>query len=212
MNESSRCADPNAHHDAARARLASGATQSASEPASAGYAPFGPTASGTCLSKEAITCTAIDSGRPDLFEQRVCDAFAFFGFQAEWLGGSGKTDVPLDARLGAADSYRVVVDCKTSASGSVSDQQINWMTLSEHMTKHDAQHAAVVAPNPSGSRLFDRARERHVAVISADQLAGLCRQHAKTQWDSTTIGPYSRPAAASTPRRSMNEPMTWRDW
>jgi hypothetical protein len=93
---------------------------------------------------------------------------------------SGKTDVLLDAMLGKTDSYRVIVDCKTSASGSVSDPQVDWVTLTEHKTKHDAQHILLVAPGPSGTRLFERAKQYKVTVMSADQLGGLCRQHAKT--------------------------------
>lgn len=128
----------------------------------------------------AIKDSADDSSHPDRFEQAVRDAFAFLGFQAEWLGGSGKTDVLLAAVLGATDSYRVVVDCKTSGSGSVSDHQVDWVTLTEHKTKHDADHIALVGPNPSGHRMFARASQHNVTVISADQLSGLCRQHAKT--------------------------------
>jgi hypothetical protein len=120
---------------------------------------------------EAIKSSATDSGHSDRFERAVRDAFAFLGFQAEWLGGSGKTDVLLDARLGATDSYRAVVDCKTSGSGSIVDQQVDWVTLTEHKTKHDANHIVLVAPNPSGSRLLERARQHHVTVISADHLA-----------------------------------------
>ena len=74
----------------------------------------------------------------------------------------------------------MVVDCKTSASGSVNDQQVDWVTLTEHKVKHDANHILLVAPNPSGHRLFDRAVQYHVTVMSADQLRGLCQQHAKT--------------------------------
>jgi len=129
---------------------------------------------------ETLTDSATDSKSPDRFEQAVRAAFEFLGFQAEWLGGSGRTDVLLDAVLGKDDTYRVTVDCKTSASGSVGDQQVDWVTLREHRVKHDAQRTAVVAPNPSGSRLLDRARDQHVTIISVDQLAGLCRQHAKT--------------------------------
>ncbi|MGN9889830.1 EVE domain-containing protein [Micromonospora sp. L31] len=129
---------------------------------------------------DAIKSFSTDSPHPDRFERAVRDAFAFLGFQAEWLGGSGKTDVLLDATLGTAESYRVVVDCKTSGSGAVGDQQVDWVTLTEHKAKHDADHIALVAPNPSGKRLLERARQHKVAIISADQLAGLCRQHAKT--------------------------------
>lgn len=128
------------------------------------------------LDEVASSCT--DSGDPDRFERAVTDAFAFLGFRAEWLGKSGRTDVLLDALLGKAETYRVIIDCKTSGSGSVSDQQVDWVTLGEHRQKHDADHVMVVAPNPSGSRLFDRARQHDVAVMSVDQLVGICRQHA----------------------------------
>ena len=128
----------------------------------------------------AIKNSANDSSHPDRFELAARDAFAFLGFQAERLGGSGQTDVLLDAALGQSDSYRVVVDCKTSASGSVSDHQVDWVTLSEHKIKHDANHILLVAPNPSGNRLVTRASQYGVTVMSADQLAGLCRQHGKT--------------------------------
>ena len=135
----------------------------------------------------AIKNSATDSSHPDRFEKATRDAFAFLGFQAEWLGGSGKTDVLLDAALGADDSYRVVVDCKTSASGSVSDHQVDWVTLAEHKAKHDANHILLVAPNPSGSRMFARAEQYGVTVMSADQLSGLCRQHAKTPLGSRRL-------------------------
>jgi hypothetical protein len=127
-----------------------------------------------------ITDSANDSGHPDRFERAVREAFAFLGYQAEWLGGSGRTDVLLDAAIGATDSYRVVVDCKTSASGTVGDHQIDWITLTEHKAKHDANHILLVAPSPSGRRMFERAIQHNVTIMSADQLNGLCRQHAKT--------------------------------
>lgn len=129
---------------------------------------------------ESLRSTATDSAHPDRFEQAVRDAFEFLGFRAEWLGGPGRTDVLLDALLGRDDSYRVTVDCKTSASGSVGDQQVDWVTLADHKAKHEAQYVALVAPNPSGSRLFERAENQRVTIISAEELAGLCSQHAKS--------------------------------
>lgn len=122
---------------------------------------------------------SIDSGDPDRFERAVRDVFAWLGYRAEWLGGSGKTDVLLDAPLGLGRSYRVIIDCKTSASGTVGDSQVDWITLAEHRKKHDADHVAVVAPAPSGNRLFERAREQGVTIISVDELATLCEQHGK---------------------------------
>ena len=78
---------------------------------------------------ESLQLTAIQSSTPSNFELIVRDAFAFLGFSAEHLGGSGKTDVLIDANLGKHQSFRVTVDCKTSASGSVGDQQVDWTTL-----------------------------------------------------------------------------------
>jgi predicted RNA-binding protein with PUA-like domain len=132
-----------------------------------------------CLLLE-LQQSSTDSSSPDRFERAVRDAFAFLGFRSEWIGGAGKTDVLLDALLGRKDSYRVIVDCKTSGSGSVHDSQVDWVTLSDHRKLHGADHVALVAPNPSGSRLFDRAKQYGVAVISADQLIGICRQHARS--------------------------------
>lgn len=124
-----------------------------------------------------LDASATDSADPDRFEKAVVAAFSFLGFESAWLGGSGKTDVMLDAQLAGDESYRVIVDCKTSARGSVSDQQIDWITLREHREKHNADFVAVVAPDPSGTRLFDRAASNDVTIISTEQLAELCRQH-----------------------------------
>jgi predicted RNA-binding protein with PUA-like domain len=128
---------------------------------------------------DELAASATDSGNPDRFERAVRDAFSFLGFQAEWIGGAGKTDVLVDAPLGAYSSYRSVVDCKTSASGSVNDPQVDWMTLKEHKTKHEANYILLVAPQPSGKRLFERAQETGVAVLSVERLSALCRQHTK---------------------------------
>jgi hypothetical protein len=122
---------------------------------------------------------SVDSANPDQFERLIRDAFEFLGFNAEWLGGSGRTDVLCDASLGP-DSYRVIIDGKTSASGSVAEAQIDWVTLGEHRVKHEANYVGLVAPNPTGTRLFDRARDHNVTVISASQLSGLLKQHSKS--------------------------------
>ena len=127
-----------------------------------------------------IEAAAIDSENPRRFEVAVRDAFAFLGFDAELLGGAGKTDVLLDAPLGKGESYRVAVDAKTSGKGAVTDTQIDWVTLRDHRALHEADHSLVVAPNPTPGRLTDRAAEYRVAIMSARQLAGLCRQHARS--------------------------------
>lgn len=129
---------------------------------------------------DALLGASTDSGNPVRFERLVRDAFKFLGFVSEHLGGSGSTDVLLTASLGRDDSYRVAVDAKTTASGSLKDSQVDWHTLIEHRDQHDAKYSLLVAPNPAGGRLVNRAQQSSVAVLSAEQLADLCRRHART--------------------------------
>ena len=106
------------------------------------------------------------------------DAFRLLGFNAEKLGGSGKTDVLVEAPLGRDSSYRVTVDAKTVGSGSLGDGQVDWVTLDEHRAHHKADYSLLIGPNPRGGRLMNRATDHQVAVLSTDQLAELCLQHA----------------------------------
>lgn len=152
---------------------------------------------------------AVDSSDPDRFERAVRDAFAWLGFQAEWLGGSGKTDVLLDAPLGKSRSYRVIIDCKTSASGAVGDSQVDWITLSEHRKKHDANFVALVAPTPSGQRLFARASEQKVAVISVDELTTLCEQHLSAPLDLEAYRSLFDPGGAASTADIAEQAEEW---
>ncbi len=122
---------------------------------------------------------ATDSANPTRFEKAVAEAFRFLGFIAEHLGGSGNTDVLVTAPLGKGRSYRVAVDAKSASSGSLVEGNVSWPTLKEHRTKHDVDYSTLVAPHPGGKRIQDRAAEYRVAVLSSEQLAHLCRQHAR---------------------------------
>lgn len=124
--------------------------------------------------------SSIDSQDPRRFERAVRDAFAYLGFRAELLGASGKTDVLLMAPLGQSDSYKVTVDAKTTASGHLSDLQVDWATLVEHRTNEAADYSLLVGPDPKGARLFNRAVDHRVTVLPANRLAELCRSHART--------------------------------
>lgn len=129
---------------------------------------------------EELVSASIASSEPVRFERSVRKAFLFLGFVAEHLGGPGGTDVLLTAQLGEVDSYRVAVDAKTTASGSLKDQQVDWHSLEDHRDHHRATYSMLVAPSPSGERLMNRAIKSSVAVLSAEQLADLCRRHART--------------------------------
>ena len=124
-----------------------------------------------------------DSKNPDRLEVAIREAFQFLGFDAERLGGSGKTDVLVTAPLGKDDSYSVTIDAKTVGSGSLGDGQVDWVTLDEHRQQHNADYSMLVGPNPSDGRLMNRAVDQTVAVLSTEQLAELCLQHADAPLD-----------------------------
>lgn len=125
-----------------------------------------------------IRDASTDSQNYDRLEIAVRDAFQLLGFDAEKLGGSGKTDVLVKAPLGRDDSYSVTIDAKTVGSGSLGDHQVDWVTLGEHRKQHNADFSMLVGPNPSSKRLMNRAVDQKVAVLSTEQLADLCIQHA----------------------------------
>ena len=85
--------------------------------------------------------------------------------------------------MGLGRSYRVIIDCKTSASGSVGDSQVDWVTLDEHKALHDADYVAVVAPRPVGRSTLRTRADKSVVVISVDELVALLNQHGQAPLD-----------------------------
>ena len=163
----------------------SGIAQPAASGTEASQQDEAPTAQGQIQSSgpvaefvDRLLSASTDTANPTEVEVMVRDAFGSLGFDAEHLGGSGKTDVLVDARLGSGISYRVAIDAKTTASASLPDHQVDWLTLRDHRRKHDADYSMIVGPNPSARRLLERAQDEGVAVLSVEALAGLCRSHA----------------------------------
>lgn len=138
---------------------------------------------------EEVRAASTDSNHPDRLEMAVRDAFRFLGFVADRLGGSGVTDVLVRAPLGKSDSYVVAIDAKSVGSGSLRDHQVDWVTLKEHRVQHKANYSLLVAPNPKGNRLMERAAEYQVALLAADKLADLCLQHGEAPLDLKAYEP-----------------------
>ena len=135
---------------------------------------------------DELISSATDSTSPDRFEHAIAKAFTFLGFRAVKLGGAGKTDVVADADLGRDDSYRVIIDGKTTARESVGDHQVDWDTIDEHRALHEADYAIVAGPAFGGSRVANRARDHDATLMTANDLAELVRQHAMMPLDLDT--------------------------
>lgn len=122
--------------------------------------------------------TQIKSQSPNEFEEAIKLAFDFLGFEAELIGGSGDTDVILTANIGK-ESYKINVDGKTSASGKISDSQIDWLSLTDHKQKNKSDFVVVVGPNFSGGNLEKRADDHGVCLLKTDDLIQLVNAHSE---------------------------------
>jgi hypothetical protein len=123
--------------------------------------------------------TGNDGQKHEQFEIETAEAFGRLGFNSTWLGKSGRTDVLLEAELGRGASYRVIVDCKSTSSGFVSNQ-IDWDTIDEHRAQHRADHALILAPDFGGGRTSTRAKTHETVLLKIEDLAELLRLHDET--------------------------------
>ncbi|MDL5160592.1 hypothetical protein [Actinomycetospora termitidis] len=110
------------------------------------------------------------------FEIAIARAFEFFGFASRHLGGSGRTDVVLDALLPEKDRYRVIVDAKSSASGIISDNHVKFDALKDHQRASRADFGLIVGPD-----FADRVRvwsaSNNFTLLTVEDLTGLMRRH-----------------------------------
>ena len=116
------------------------------------------------------------SDAADQFEAAVAAAFAYLGFDAKHLGGSGLTDVVVEAHLPDKDGYRAIIDAKASASGVVGDNSINFDTLKGHRKKHHADYGMVVGPEFS-ARVRGWARDNDFVAMAVDELCAILSRH-----------------------------------
>ena len=130
-----------------------------------------------------LRLAAKDSGNFERLEKDVKLAFEKLGFEAQWLGGAGKTDVLVRAAGNSMATYSVTIDAKSTLSGNVTDNLVDFDTLEEHRRKHKADFSAVVGGSFQNERLIKRAIEHNVVLIDIDTLE-------KYSLQGTTQGRY----------------------
>ncbi len=124
-----------------------------------------------------LRLSAKDSNHFERLEKNVKSAFEKLGFQAQWLGGSGKTDVLIHAAGAPKYSYTVAIDAKSTLSGNVTDNLVDFDTLIEHKKKHKANYSVIVGGNFQNERLIKRAVEHEVVLLDIETLEQLIRNH-----------------------------------
>ncbi|GAA2773303.1 restriction endonuclease [Saccharopolyspora taberi] len=115
--------------------------------------------------------------RSEEFEIAVAAAFGFLGFRSQHTGGSGRTDVVVDAELPAKDSYRVIVDAKASSSGTIAENAVKFDALKDHQKRHRADFGMVVGPD-FGGRVREWAANNNFSLMTVEDLANLLTRHA----------------------------------
>jgi hypothetical protein len=145
--------------------------------------------SDTDESQAGITSVSVDALAADLrefssrsdssaeFEATVASAFRFLGFDAEHLGGAGRTDVVITAGLPATDRYRSIVETKSSATRIITDNLIKFDALKDHQKKHHTDYAIVVGPDFS-TRVREWATNNSMTLLTVEDLIGLLARHA----------------------------------
>jgi predicted transcriptional regulator len=118
-----------------------------------------------------------DSANPNRFEEVLSKAFILLGFKADWLGGSGKTDVLIQAPTSPKFTYKVAIDAKTTYSGGITESQINFDTIVDHRKKHKADYSLVIGREFQGERLIERAIKHNVALLDIEMLEYLIKMH-----------------------------------
>lgn len=121
---------------------------------------------------------SVRSDASDDFEAAVAQAFKFFGFQTQHLGGPGRTDVIAEACLPSDSRYRVIIDTKSSSSGIINDGNINFDALKDHKRKHRADFVMVIGPGFS-ERVREWAVNNEFTLLTCDDLINLLSWHAK---------------------------------
>lgn len=120
-----------------------------------------------------------DTSKPSRFEQSVAEVLSYLGFESQWLGKQGTTDVVIDSPLGH-DRFRAIIDTKATASGKVSESQINWPAIRDHQTTVSANYAAIVGEKFADGNLIKHAKEYDIALIDTESLVAVLRLHNAT--------------------------------
>lgn len=134
-----------------------------------------PAAASEAIAEELIKA-GLDSANSGRLEAAVRNAFRYLGFDAELLGGPGRTDVLVSFSASPGETVLVAVDAKSANSGVVAEGSINFDTIGEHKKRHNATLSCIVGPSFHQSRLPRWAKEREVALLETDLLASAVRK------------------------------------
>ena len=124
-----------------------------------------------------VVNASTDSADYQRFERALAEAFQCLAMDVEVHSGPAKTDLVVTLWLSPTNRRRIAVEAKTDGAGLVTDQDVRFMRLSEHRSRHNADHTVLIGPG-FDARVFREANKEGVAVLTATQLAQAVQRHA----------------------------------
>lgn len=120
---------------------------------------------------------AVTGGDGKAFEAATAAAFQFLGFETQLISGPGNPDVLATAAMGEK-TYRVLVDSKSRASGTVQQNDVHFPVLAKQKQNASAEFVAVVGAAFAGGNLAEFAATNKVRLITAAEIRELLLAHA----------------------------------
>lgn len=122
---------------------------------------------------------ASDSMNYSRFEQAINACFIQLGYDSEWLGKSGETDVLIRTNNAPVSQYKIIVDAKSTTSPTVSANMIDFPVLEEHKRDNEADYIVVVGKKFNAGKLVKRAEEYGAVLLDVDTLSILLKNHSE---------------------------------
>ncbi|TCK63788.1 hypothetical protein EDF27_2335 [Curtobacterium sp. PhB136] len=151
-----------------------------------------------------LLASATDSRDPNRMEYATRDAFRFLGFQAERIGGAGRTDVTA-TRVILGKALALAIDAKSSGEDVVPESQVSFQALAEHRAAEGASTSLVVG-NDFHRRTHTAAdQEAAVGILLLRTLVTAVTEHASRGLDWNEIESLVDPTLTAVERHQVLE-------
>lgn len=125
------------------------------------------------------------------FEEATQCAFAFLGFDTQLIGGSGNPDVLANASMGEK-SYRILIDSKSRASGTVQQNDVPYPALLKQKASASANYVVVIGPGFAGGQLAEFAQQHQIRLMTTADLKDQMLAHARSAFPLDILEPLFR--------------------
>jgi hypothetical protein len=139
---------------------------------------------------------AVAGGDGKEFEEATEAAFKFLGFETQLISGSGNPDVVVTAAMGEK-TYRVLIDSKSRASGTVQQNDVNFQVLDKQKQNASADYVVIVGAGFSGGNLEEFATDNNVRLLAVSELRELLLAHADSAFPLDVLRPLFQGGGAT---------------